>query len=97
MQVRPQLGKHQSTATPACDRDSHAQSENTDHGSGKIEDQRSWLSGHRLATIVEQLASHGTKQLAADLLNTSGGGLPKRVKKARERTETARMLKSFGS
>jgi hypothetical protein len=36
----------------------------------------------------EQLPSHGTKQLAADLLNASGGGLPERAKKARERTET---------
>ena len=28
MQVRPRLGKHQSATTPACDRDSHARSEN---------------------------------------------------------------------
>jgi len=43
----------------------------------------------------EQLPSHGMKQLVADLLNASGGGLPKCAKKARERTETARVLKTF--
>ncbi|KXG31412.1 hypothetical protein SORBI_3004G354800 [Sorghum bicolor] len=73
MQVRPQLGKHQSAATPACDRDSHAQSENTDHGSGKIEDQRSWLSGHRLATIVYYLPiSRGTCTACRSLGISSG-------------------------
>jgi len=33
----------------------------------------------------------------ADFLNASGGGLPERAKKAREWTETARVLKTFGS
>jgi len=45
----------------------------------------------------EQLPSHGMKQLVADLHNASGGGLPERAKKARAWTETARVLKTFGS
>jgi hypothetical protein len=45
----------------------------------------------------EQLPSHGMKQLVADLLNASGGGLPERAKKARQRTETMGVLKTFGS
>jgi hypothetical protein len=40
----------------------------------------------------EQLPSHGTKQLAADLLNASGGELAERAKEASEQTETARVL-----
>ena len=45
----------------------------------------------------EQLSSHRMKQLAADLLNVSGDGLPECAKKAHEQTETARVLKTFGS
>ena len=45
----------------------------------------------------EQLSSHGTKQLAADLLNASGGELPKHAKEPYERTETAHVLETFGS
>jgi hypothetical protein len=44
---------------------------------------------------MEQLPSHGMNQLATDLHNASGGGLPEHVKKVREQTETARVLNSW--
>ena len=66
MQVCPRLDKHRSAATPTRDRNSHARSENTDHGSSKM-DQRSWLSGHwqrRSWTICRSL---GELALLVDL------------------------------